>query len=349
MRRHQRRKGKKTSTLDLRSLPSIHSTYGKYRWRGFGVKHIKDICALAALVLVIYAISFFPARMLIRRYPGAVSCFDIVYYPLRYAFAERSSRDAALQRLEPYSQLCFLETESYSFSTQLYFSPVLSPRSSTPNVADRTTREYPRSLVLHPRANIASIKRLKPGDLFTPVFRSHLERMGSRSHLVLTLIDVIHDGDAVDRKLFQDTHPVSALQAGYVTPRDEVECFEYLAAYYRSGQYGLIGDIMGLVSSHMMLELPIEQPKEEFLIGWSAERIRQSLGAPRVIRAADTDDEDENPVAWTKRLKLRPNGTECVFWYGENGPPDHWPGDETYNLYFLLRDGIVIEQNILAP
>jgi hypothetical protein len=305
------------------------------------VKRFKDICALAAVILIVYGVSFFPAGKLVQRYPGAVAYYNSMYYPMRYAFAERYVHDTR-QQLEPFSQLCFLEVDS----RYLEFAPELS-RASSVSLAAGGDADMRCSLDLHPKANIANIRRLKPGDLFTPVLKPYLHaglvNVG-RDYLTLNLIDVIPAGEAVDRKTFQDAYPVRALNAGYVDASNDVERFEFLAGYYRSGRYRLIWDILDVVSPSRFTLAPMPE-KRAFLIGWSSERIRQSLGVPCVVRTGDDHMYENHIPVWLEQLKLQPNGTECLFWYNNCGPPDHTVSDSSYNLYFLLRDGVIIGQD----
>lgn len=86
---------------------------------------------------------------------------------------------------------------------------------------------------------------------------------------------------------------------------------------------------------------------ELFFRGRSEQEMRDLLGDPRVI--VDQDPYGYASVSdWLEHLELTPNGTERALWYGEDRP-EHFPHDESYNVYFLLRDDRVIDCRALYP
>ena len=38
-----------------------------------------------------------------------------------------------------------------------------------------------------------------------------------------------------------------------------------------------------------------------------------------------------------------------VLHYGEDGPGDHWIADESFNLFFVMKDDVVIDMWCLFP
>jgi hypothetical protein len=52
---------------------------------------------------------------------------------------------------------------------------------------------------------------------------------------------------------------------------------------------------------------------------------------------------------WMEELGLPVDGTEHVIWYDYCEPGNMHVGDETYNIYFFIRDGKVLRYYTLAP
>ena len=89
----------------------------------------------------------------------------------------------------------------------------------------------------------------------------------------------------------------------------------------------------------------------------TAAELRALLGEPRVVVAKDCyygqalsciygldalDVEDRD--ADDKYDKH-----DQVLHYGESGPPDHWIADESLNLFFVMKDDVVIGMWCLFP
>jgi len=82
-------------------------------------------------------------------------------------------------------------------------------------------------------------------------------------------------------------------------------------------------------------------------VGMKESEISRLLGPPR-IETDRSRDGYINVRGWLEDLGLEWNGSERVLLYNSNGPP-HSIGDETENLFFLVRDGKVIAWRGLFP
>jgi len=85
--------------------------------------------------------------------------------------------------------------------------------------------------------------------------------------------------------------------------------------------------------------------------GMTEDEVIGLFGQPAIC-IGDNNDAHSDWVhipEWLAELGLEANGSEHVLWYNERGPPVHWPGDETMNFYFLIRDGKVIRYFELFP
>ncbi len=82
---------------------------------------------------------------------------------------------------------------------------------------------------------------------------------------------------------------------------------------------------------------------------FTEKRLRELLGPPKVVRMGDVQSDYASVAEWMQMLGVEPNGSEKVLWYSDTGPPDHFPSDESGNIYFLVRDGRVIDYGELFP
>ncbi len=125
----------------------------------------------------------------------------------------------------------------------------------------------------------------------------------------------------------------SASPVGPATQRDAR--FQKIARQYREGSYetALLPDL-----------LPYFQAR---LGRMSASELRRMLGDPRVVLHDDNDYHRYalGPVYGyenTQDPDYRLQGKHDEVWhYGETGPPHRIP-DESANLFFVIKDGIVI-------
>ncbi|HET6426808.1 MAG TPA: hypothetical protein VM389_00160 [Phycisphaerae bacterium] len=116
--------------------------------------------------------------------------------------------------------------------------------------------------------------------------------------------------------------------------------YHKMARQYRGGEYGKVC-------------LPDLLPYFQARLGrTSASELRQLLGEPRIV------SRDDNyysyalvPVYGYENASdpdFRLEGKHDEVWhYGETGPP-HWISDESVNLFFVIKDGVVIAVRELA-
>lgn len=83
--------------------------------------------------------------------------------------------------------------------------------------------------------------------------------------------------------------------------------------------------------------------------------VRGLLGEPTFTVGQDgrqLEDGDVNDWAnipeWLEELGLKPNGTEHVLWYDYRASGDTAVPDESYNIFFFVRNGKVLQYHTLA-
>jgi len=74
------------------------------------------------------------------------------------------------------------------------------------------------------------------------------------------------------------------------------------------------------------------------------------LGKPYVVRVDDYRDDSWIHISERlSELGFQPDGSQYALWYGERGPPDHLPGDETSNIWFVIYKDKVVDYGELLP
>ena len=115
--------------------------------------------------------------------------------------------------------------------------------------------------------------------------------------------------------------------------------FRYYCHQYRQGN-----------CAHAISNLRVgyqDRRDEAFFHGLTEQQMIGLLGQPRVILGEDEDGYASVPRC-LEIQGLQPNGSEKILWYGDN-PPYHSPRDESFNVYFYLRDNRVIICGALCP
>ncbi len=82
--------------------------------------------------------------------------------------------------------------------------------------------------------------------------------------------------------------------------------------------------------------------------GMSESEVIRLLGAPRVEKGESADG-FVDVQAWLEHLGIEPDGSEHVLVYNEYGPPEHFIGDESENIFILVRDKKVVAYDGLFP
>jgi len=86
----------------------------------------------------------------------------------------------------------------------------------------------------------------------------------------------------------------------------------------------------------------------------TSEDLKRLLGPPRVVAPED----GYYSYALVRVYGVEPfgNANECgtakhdqVLHYGQDGPPEHWIGDESSNLFFVVKNDVVISMRGLFP
>jgi hypothetical protein len=114
-------------------------------------------------------------------------------------------------------------------------------------------------------------------------------------------------------------------------------CFEWQAFLYRNSPRD--GDLY-----------EIDRYLEGHWQGMTEHEVVGFLGRPTfAIDGADQSNDWADIPRWMKELDLSPDGTERVLWYDYCKHGDLHVGDETYNIYFFIRDGKVLKYATLFP
>ncbi len=123
--------------------------------------------------------------------------------------------------------------------------------------------------------------------------------------------------------------------------QDDADC-ELMAENYRLGRYNKVN-----------LEAMIYYFERRIGKMTSAD-LKRLLGPPRVV--TPKDGYYDYALAAVYGLdgfgdaeSYRDDKHDQVLHYGENGPPEHWNGDESSNLFFILKNDVVIAVRGLFP
>ena len=129
------------------------------------------------------------------------------------------------------------------------------------------------------------------------------------------------------------TLPAAMIVGGYVYREDiafQVHAWEYRHGTYWNrpwvhGSYYTISYVKDYLVEHERHKAMTEKD------------VLRLLGKP----STDTNTRYYGPYACTDCGPIGTNADYCL-WYSENGPPDHWLGDEDCAVYFNIRNGRVV-------
>jgi len=86
--------------------------------------------------------------------------------------------------------------------------------------------------------------------------------------------------------------------------------------------------------------------------------LKRLLGKPRVVTPRDCyygnalanvyPDVYGPDALWDPKPRADDKHDQ-VLHYGENGPPEHWIADESHNLFFVIKNDVVISMWCLFP